>query len=311
MYIYVIQKAPCFQLQSQKGKKVGLHFEIRVINIDTPFLYNGRDGVMSDENGLVYMRARYYSPVLKRFINADTLHGSISNPQTLNRYVFCEGNPVMFVDPLGLCHEKKYSPYPTQDTESTIEMREDDFMYVPADSSSEFGYIEYNNELYPIKYLDYSNGQSYFVSTGYTIAQYHERSCEFDWAKAVTGYMPNELPSPDERAIFSNNGNNSYAVQAPGIGNNRISSAIISGGVAATNVLSFIQNGLYGVNLVVKVSTDSSNNKRASVGVYVDYLALEYPAIPNSIVTKTTDVDYFGVNEEGYLFSVYNNSSRK
>ena len=34
----------------------------------TPFLYNGRDGVMSDENGLVYMRARYYSPTFKRFI---------------------------------------------------------------------------------------------------------------------------------------------------------------------------------------------------------------------------------------------------
>ena len=26
------------------------------------FLYNGRDGVITDQNGLLYMRARYYSP---------------------------------------------------------------------------------------------------------------------------------------------------------------------------------------------------------------------------------------------------------
>ena len=30
------------------------------------FLYNGRDGVVTDSNGLIYMRARYYSPELRR-----------------------------------------------------------------------------------------------------------------------------------------------------------------------------------------------------------------------------------------------------
>ena len=45
----------------------------------TPFLYNGRDGVMyEDDTGLIYMRARYYSPELRRFINADKVHGDIS-----------------------------------------------------------------------------------------------------------------------------------------------------------------------------------------------------------------------------------------
>ena len=38
---------------------------------DTPFLYNGRYGVMTDPNGLLYMRARYYNPYLCRFINPD------------------------------------------------------------------------------------------------------------------------------------------------------------------------------------------------------------------------------------------------
>ena len=66
------------------------------------FGYNGRDGVVTDDNGLIYMRARYYSPEMKRFINADVVAGAISNAITLNRFAFANGNPVSFVDPFGL-----------------------------------------------------------------------------------------------------------------------------------------------------------------------------------------------------------------
>lgn len=67
------------------------------------FLYNGAYGVMTDSNGLYYMRARYYNPDIKRFINQDIKVGDISNGQGLNRYAYCEGNPVSLVDPFGLC----------------------------------------------------------------------------------------------------------------------------------------------------------------------------------------------------------------
>ena len=66
------------------------------------FGYNGRDGVVTDDNGLIYMRARYYSPAMKRFINADVIVGAISNAITLNRFAYANGNPVSFVDPFGL-----------------------------------------------------------------------------------------------------------------------------------------------------------------------------------------------------------------
>ena len=69
---------------------------------DVIFAYNGRDGVITDNNDLIYMRARYYSPVMRRFINADILHGSISDSTSLNRYSYVNGNPVSFVDPFGL-----------------------------------------------------------------------------------------------------------------------------------------------------------------------------------------------------------------
>ena len=70
------------------------------------FGYNGRDGVVTDKNGLIYMRARYYSPDMRRFINADILHGEISDSTSLNRYSYVNGNPVSFVDPFGLSKER-------------------------------------------------------------------------------------------------------------------------------------------------------------------------------------------------------------
>ena len=70
------------------------------------FLYNGRDGVVTDDNGLIYMRARYYSPELRRFINADIIAGEIFNAVTLNRYAYANGNPVSNIDPFGLSAER-------------------------------------------------------------------------------------------------------------------------------------------------------------------------------------------------------------
>jgi len=69
---------------------------------DTPFLFNGRFGVQTDANGLLYMRARYYNPHLCRFINADP----IGFAGGLNHYAYADGNPVSLMDPFGLGAEK-------------------------------------------------------------------------------------------------------------------------------------------------------------------------------------------------------------
>ena len=73
------------------------------------FMYNGRDGVVTDDNGLIYMRARYYSPELRRFINSDTIAGEITEAITLNRYAYANDNPVSFVDPFGLSADARTS----------------------------------------------------------------------------------------------------------------------------------------------------------------------------------------------------------
>jgi RHS repeat-associated protein len=70
----------------------------RVGTDDTPFLFNGRYGVMTDPNGLLYMRARYYNPYLCRFINPDP-SGFAGG---LNFFAYANGNPVSYLDPFGL-----------------------------------------------------------------------------------------------------------------------------------------------------------------------------------------------------------------
>jgi RHS repeat-associated protein len=54
----------------------------------TPFLFNGMYGVMTDSNGLYYMRARFYSPEMRRFVNQDILLGFVEDGQSLNRYAY-------------------------------------------------------------------------------------------------------------------------------------------------------------------------------------------------------------------------------
>ncbi|MBQ9984391.1 MAG: RHS repeat-associated core domain-containing protein, partial [Lachnospiraceae bacterium] len=71
-------------------------------NANIPFLYNGQFGVMTDGNGLYYMRARYYNVDIKRFINQDVLIGTLERISSLNRFSYVEGNPISFLDPFGL-----------------------------------------------------------------------------------------------------------------------------------------------------------------------------------------------------------------
>jgi RHS repeat-associated protein len=67
----------------------------RQSNFDTPFLYGGFFGVMTDANGLINMRARYYNPLTMRFLNSDPAMDG------LNWYAYAGGNPINFADPTG------------------------------------------------------------------------------------------------------------------------------------------------------------------------------------------------------------------
>ncbi len=66
--------------------------------VTQPFQFAGQFGVMTETNGLLYMRARYYDPKIGRFLSEDPsgFDGG------LNLYAYVGGNPIMGVDPSGL-----------------------------------------------------------------------------------------------------------------------------------------------------------------------------------------------------------------
>lgn len=57
------------------------------------------------------MSTRYYNPEVGRFLNADafatTGQGFLGN----NMFIYCHNNPVLFVDPYGLCTYTAYEPW--------------------------------------------------------------------------------------------------------------------------------------------------------------------------------------------------------
>ena len=56
---------------------------------------------MDSESGLIYARARFYDPVIGRFLSHDPEVGDVSNPPSLHRYLYAYQNPTVFVDPTG------------------------------------------------------------------------------------------------------------------------------------------------------------------------------------------------------------------
>jgi RHS repeat-associated protein len=63
------------------------------------FLFTGEQFDAKTNN--YYLRARYYSPSLTRFLSRDTYDGRDYEPITLNHYLYANANPVIYVDPSG------------------------------------------------------------------------------------------------------------------------------------------------------------------------------------------------------------------
>ncbi|MGH7274363.1 MAG: RHS repeat-associated core domain-containing protein, partial [Nitrospiria bacterium] len=63
-----------------------------------PFQFTGRE---SDETGFYFLRARYYSPALSRFISPDSVQTNPLHSQGWNRYLYARNNPLKYIDSTG------------------------------------------------------------------------------------------------------------------------------------------------------------------------------------------------------------------
>ena len=63
------------------------------------YKYTGKE--LDGSTGLYFYEARYYDATLGRFISADTMVQSPTDPQAFNRYSYARNNPIIFNDPSG------------------------------------------------------------------------------------------------------------------------------------------------------------------------------------------------------------------
>lgn len=59
----------------------------------------GYTGHVNDpDTGLVYMQARYYDPVVGRFLSEDPVGPAVGNPYNFNRFAYANNNPIVNMD---------------------------------------------------------------------------------------------------------------------------------------------------------------------------------------------------------------------
>ena len=69
----------------------------------TPTTFNFTGQRKDGGSGLLFYNARWYDPVVGRFLQADTLVPEPGDPQSLNRYSYVLNNPLRYTDPTGHC----------------------------------------------------------------------------------------------------------------------------------------------------------------------------------------------------------------
>lgn len=94
-------------------------------------LYTGQQ--YDQISGQYYLRARYYNPVVGRFLQEDVYRGD-----GLNLYAYCENNPVGYYDDEGNV-KKKIKPGAQGGAYNQIEAAGGEIYHMPADSASPYG----------------------------------------------------------------------------------------------------------------------------------------------------------------------------
>ncbi len=102
-YFFSIKKLTDLSFTWQFANQESITSSIYDANVLNLIVANKEDKEIS-ENNLYYYRARYYSPLMQRFINEDPIRHKSGN---MNFYAYVKDNPENLTDPLGLygCQE--------------------------------------------------------------------------------------------------------------------------------------------------------------------------------------------------------------
>lgn len=80
-------------LNQETAAKTSIGETLLVLN---PFIYKGY--IYDGESSLYYLKSRYYSPKIRKFITPDSEIGDVGNIENYNLFAYCINNPVMYLD---------------------------------------------------------------------------------------------------------------------------------------------------------------------------------------------------------------------
>ncbi|RPJ39028.1 MAG: hypothetical protein EHM35_03240, partial [Planctomycetaceae bacterium] len=80
----------------------------RWTNGTVPTDYRFTDQRFESSLNIYIMGARWYEPYLNQFLSPDSIIPDPANPQSLNRYMYCLGNPLKYTDPTGHKSRKQW-----------------------------------------------------------------------------------------------------------------------------------------------------------------------------------------------------------
>ncbi|MCL2164827.1 MAG: DUF6531 domain-containing protein [Oscillospiraceae bacterium] len=78
--------------------KAVLRVGARELDLVSEYTVHPYDAVLD----IYFAQARMYDPKASRWLSPDIIKGSVTNPMSLVRYLYCDNNPLVFVDPTGL-----------------------------------------------------------------------------------------------------------------------------------------------------------------------------------------------------------------
>ena len=86
-------------VSGNQNQKYHAYGATRSGGVPSDYQFTGQEA--DSGTGLIYMKARYYDPVIGQFISPDTIVPDPNNLYAYNRYMYAYGNPLKYSDPNG------------------------------------------------------------------------------------------------------------------------------------------------------------------------------------------------------------------
>lgn len=177
--------------------------------------------------------------------------------------------------------------------ENPIELDKDDFILKKAGTFSPLGSVVYDEKVYPISYLDVTDGRQWLIGNYKTVAVYEKSKYNFDWVNAMTGSLNTTDVPVSEFIQYDAAGNKIHDIKSD-IVNSGYNKA--NGILFTSLILDSLQHGSEMYNLCIALKESSSGECVASASFYISFP----PRNGNDI--SFTQSWYLGINEDGDFF---------